>query len=106
MDLTSCFIIHYHGSAAIDQPETMGRGLPAAAAGSGVDDQGGKLKSSWPEMVGKHMVEAAAIIKAERQDVILELHTADDPQPPDFNAHRVCLFLDEDLIVVRTPVVG
>ncbi|XP_066324688.1 protease inhibitor HPI-like [Miscanthus floridulus] len=84
--------------------KAMGRRLPAAAGST--DDDGGKLKSSWPEMVGKHMVEAAAIIKSERQDVILEFHTADDPQPPDFDAHRVCLFLDEDLIVVRTPVVG
>nr|CAZ96218.1 putative proteinase inhibitor I13, potato inhibitor I [Saccharum hybrid cultivar R570] len=81
------------------------RGL-TAAVGSAVDGGVGKLKSSWPEMVGKNMVEAIPIIKSERQDVILELHTADDPQPPDFDAHRVCLFLDDNLIVVRIPVVG
>ena len=80
--------------------------LTAAAVASADDGGGGKLKSSWPEMVGKHMVEAAFIIKSERQDVVLEFHTADDPQPPDFDDHRVCLFLDENLIVVRTPVVG
>jgi hypothetical protein len=83
----------------------MGRGLLPAAAGSS-DDDGGKLKSSWPEMVGKHMVEAAFTIKSERQDVVLEFHTADDSQPPDFDAHRVCIFVDDNLTVVRTPVVG
>lgn len=88
----------------------MGRGglsARSATAAVVVDGGGNKdLKSSWPETVGKHMVEAIAIIKSERQDVILELHTADDPQPPDYNDQRVCLFLDDSLIVVRTPVVG
>lgn len=59
-----------------------------------VDDQ----KASWPEMVGKHFVEAAFVIKSERQDVIVEFHTADEPQPPDFDAHRVCIFANANLI--------
>jgi len=82
--------------------------LPAAAAvgSTVVDGGGGKLKSSWPEMAGKNMVEAIPIIKTERQDVIFKLLHADDLQPPDFDAHRVCLFHDSNLIVVRTPVVG
>ena len=43
---------------------------------------------------------------SQRQDVIFKLLHTSDPQPPDFDDHRVCLFLDENLIVVRTPVVG
>ena len=87
--------------------KNMGRLSLTAAAVASADDGGvGKLKSSWPEMVGKHFVEAAFVIKSERQDVIVEFHTADDPQPPDFDAHRVCVFVDANLIVVRTPVVG
>nr|CAZ96169.1 putative proteinase inhibitor I13, potato inhibitor I [Saccharum hybrid cultivar R570] len=84
----------------------MGRGLLAAVSRSAVDDD---QKSSWPEMVGTHFVEAAFVIKSERPAGrhIVEFHTADDPQPPqDFDAHRICVFVDANLIVVRTPVVG
>jgi hypothetical protein len=71
--------------------KNMGRmSLTAAAVASADDGGGGKLKSSWPEMVGKHMLEAMPIIMSA----------------PDFDDHRVYLFLDENLIVVRTPVVG
>ncbi|RCV05712.1 hypothetical protein SEVIR_1G105100v4 [Setaria viridis] len=83
----------------------MGRGSPAAAAGGSADDDGGG-KSSWPELVGRHVVEAVAVIKSQRQDVFVKFFGAGDAQPPDFDAHRVCLFLDGDLAVVRTPVVG
>jgi len=43
---------------------------------------------------------------SQRQDVIFKLLHAGDPQLPDFDDHRVCLFLDENLIIFRTPVVG
>lgn len=79
------------------------RGSLAAVSSAAVDDD---QKASWPEMVGKHFLEAAFTIKAERQDVIVELHTADDSQPPDFDAHRVCVFVDANLIVFWTPIVG
>jgi hypothetical protein len=83
----------------------MGRVSPAAAAvGGSADGDGGK--SSWPELVGRHPVDAVAVIKSQRDDVLIKLLGAGDAQPPDFDAHRVCLFLDGNLTVVRTPVVG
>jgi len=106
-DLVAASLRFTHCMGAGGPKKNMGRLSLTAAAVASADDGGvGKLKSSWPEMVGKEMVEAIAIIMSQRQDVIFKFLQADDPQPPDFDDHRVCLFLDENLIVVRTPVVG
>lgn len=88
------------------------KGLPpVAAAGSGaVDGTVAAISASrrgrrWSGSRWWRRCSSSSRRSAGRV-TILELHTADDPQPPDFNAHRVCLLLDGNLIVVRTPVVG
>ncbi|PAN03748.1 hypothetical protein PAHAL_1G019000 [Panicum hallii] len=82
----------------------MGRGLslPPPAVG-GADEVN---TSSWPELVGSHLTDAAAVIESQRPDVHIKLFGAADPEPRDFDPHRVCLFVGDNLTVVRMPVVG
>ncbi|TVU33598.1 hypothetical protein EJB05_25423, partial [Eragrostis curvula] len=76
----------------------MGRGLPAVAADA--------AKTSWPELVGQHFVVAVGVIHAEREDVVIKLFGVADHPPGAFDDHRVCLFVDQNGHVARTPVVG
>ncbi|PUZ73819.1 hypothetical protein GQ55_1G017900 [Panicum hallii var. hallii] len=70
----------------------MGRGLslPPPAVG-GADEVN---TSSRPELVGSHLTDTVAVIESQR------------PDPRDFDPHRVCLFVGDNLTVVRMPVVG
>ncbi|RCV05713.1 hypothetical protein SETIT_1G105700v2 [Setaria italica] len=80
------------------------RGFSPAAAVGGAAVQ--INNSMWPELLGKHLTDAVAVIKSDRPDVHIKLFAAADPEPRDFDPHRVCLFVDDSFTVVRMPVVG
>ncbi|TVT97739.1 hypothetical protein EJB05_30667, partial [Eragrostis curvula] len=75
----------------------MARGLPSVSH---------HAKMSWPELVGRSAWAAIVVIKGQRQDVLIKLLGAGDQKPGDFDAHRVCLFIDDEGNVAKTAVVG
>uniref|UniRef100_A0A0D9VBL1 Uncharacterized protein n=1 Tax=Leersia perrieri TaxID=77586 RepID=A0A0D9VBL1_9ORYZ len=65
-----------------------------------------RLKSSWPEVVGWPEFWAALKILNERPDVtVLMFHDGDDLPPPEHDPKRVAIFVNDDIIVSRTPFV-
>ena len=76
----------------------MGRAAPAA-----VNDD---LKTSWPELVGFEMLNAADRINIDRPDVSVAFYMIPTPLPTDYNPNRVVLVGDDRRVVVRTPVIG
>nr|CAB3445398.1 unnamed protein product [Digitaria exilis]CAB3448665.1 unnamed protein product [Digitaria exilis] len=62
--------------------------------------------SMWPGLVGHQLTEVVGVIKSQRPDVHIKLFAATDPEPRDFDPHRVCLFVDDNFAVARMPVVG
>ena len=76
----------------------MGRAAPAA-----VNDD---LKTSWPELVGFEMLNAALRINMDRPDVSVAFYMIPTPLPTDYNPNRVVLVGDDRRVVVRTPVIG
>ncbi|GJM90075.1 hypothetical protein PR202_ga06320 [Eleusine coracana subsp. coracana] len=83
----------------------MGRAIPprAAAAIAGDEDDD---KSSWPEVVGWVMLNAADKINSDRPDVSVAFYMLPTPLPTDYDANRVIIVGDERSVVVRTPVIG
>ena len=78
----------------------MGRAAPAALMN---DDE---LKTSWPELVGFEMLNAADRINIDRPDVSVAFYMIPTPLPTDYNPKRVVLVGDDRSVVVRTPVIG
>ena len=76
----------------------MGRAALAAAT----DD----LKTSWPELVGFEMLNAADRINMDRPDVSVAFYMIPTPLPTDYNPKRVVLVGDDRSVVVMTPVIG
>ena len=76
----------------------MGRAAPAA-----VNDD---LKTSWPELVGFEMLNAALRINMDRPDVSVAFYMIPTPLPTDYDPNCVVLVGDERSVVVRTPVIG
>ena len=76
----------------------MGRAAPAA-----VNDD---LKTSWPELVGFEMLNAALRINMDRPDVSVAFYMIPTPLPTDYNPKRVVLVGDDRSVVVMTPVIG
>ena len=76
----------------------MGRAAPAAATDV--------LKTSWPELVGFEMLNAADRINIDRPDVSVAFYMIPTPLPTDYNPNRVVLVGDDRRVVVRTPVIG
>ncbi|RCV05711.1 hypothetical protein SETIT_1G105500v2 [Setaria italica] len=63
-------------------------------------------KSSWPELVGVLATLAATAIAHDRPDVSVEVLPPGSPIIPDFNPSRVRVFIDNNAIVTKTPVIG
>uniref|UniRef100_A0A0E0JUX3 Uncharacterized protein n=1 Tax=Oryza punctata TaxID=4537 RepID=A0A0E0JUX3_ORYPU len=84
--------------------------MPAAAAGGdprAVAEYRRRLKSSWPEVVGWPEFYAALKIINERPDVTVYMfRDGDDLPAPEHDPNRVAIFVDGDIRVSRTPVVG
>ncbi|KAF8685854.1 hypothetical protein HU200_043766 [Digitaria exilis] len=78
----------------------MGRAMPAG------DDGGDDLKTSWPELVGFEMLNAADRINIDRPDLSVAFYVLPTPLPTDYDANRVILVGDDRSVVVRTPVIG
>ncbi len=87
----------------------MGRDTPAAGGDPQVAaaEQLRRLKSSWPELVGWPEFYAALKIIDERPDVTVYMfRDGDDLPPPEHDPNRIAIFVDGDIRVSRTPVVG
>ncbi|CAO2041247.1 unnamed protein product [Urochloa humidicola] len=78
----------------------MGRAMPAGDGGDG------GLKTSWPELVGFEMLNAADRIIIDRPDVSPAFYMLPTPLPTDYNTKRVILVGDDRSVVVRIPVIG
>ena len=76
----------------------MGRAAPAAATD--------ELKTSWPELVGFELLNAADRINIDRPDVSVAFYMIPTPLPTDYDPNRVVLVGDDRSVVVRTPVIG
>jgi len=63
-------------------------------------------KSSWPELVGVNATLAATAIAHDRPDVAVEVLPPGAPVIPDFNPARVRVFIDNNLLVSKVPVIG
>lgn len=63
-------------------------------------------KSSWPELVGVLATLAANQISRDRPDVAVEVLPPGAPLTPDYNAERVRVFMDNNAVVIKTPVIG
>nr|AKG97545.1 inhibitor protein [Oryza sativa Japonica Group] len=63
-------------------------------------------KSSWPELVGVLATLAATKIGKDRPDVAVEVLPPGAPLTPDFNDKRVRVFMDDNGIVFKIPVIG
>ncbi|CAL4971725.1 unnamed protein product [Urochloa decumbens] len=79
----------------------MGRVMPAGDGGDG-DGQ----KTSWPELVGFEMLNAADRINIDRPDLFPAFYMLPTPLPTDYDPTRVILVGDDRSVVVRTPVIG
>ncbi|CAO2033857.1 unnamed protein product [Urochloa humidicola] len=105
----ACRLQQLHSSyrllQSVRDQKIMGRrGLLTAA---GIGGAAGQINNSmWPDLVGRHLTDAMGVIESERPDVHIKLFAAADPEPRDFDPHRVCLFVDDNFTVVRMPVVG
>ena len=66
------------------------------------------LKTSWPEVVGWSRWNAALRIAYDRQEVGGSLIFLDVGQsrPPDYDATRIVVFVDANLLVALVPVIG
>ncbi|KAF6987236.1 hypothetical protein CFC21_004899 [Triticum aestivum] len=80
----------------------MGRVEPAGAGGGG----DGTGKTSWPEVVGWPVQNAAVRIKGDRPDVLFIIGGTGGQWPPGHNPSRVIILSNEAGVVVKTPVVG
>jgi hypothetical protein len=68
-----------------------------------------KMKMSWPEVVGWHVMPAVSKIHADRPDLEIEVHRNGNRVPLEHNMKRVRVFTTtggHDGIVARMPVVG
>ncbi|KQK19105.1 hypothetical protein BRADI_1g46410v3 [Brachypodium distachyon] len=63
-------------------------------------------KSSWPELVGVMATAAATQIGHDRPDVAVEVLPPGAPLTPDYNDHRVRVFINLSAVVIQTPVIG
>ena len=63
-------------------------------------------KSSWPELVGVNATLAATAIAHDRLDVAVEVLPPGAPVIPDFNPARVRVFIDNNNLVAKVPVIG
>ena len=63
-------------------------------------------KSSWPELVSVQATLAATAIAHDRPDVAVEVLPPGAPIIPDYNPKRVRVFIDNNSIVTKTPVIG
>ncbi|KAK3152030.1 hypothetical protein QOZ80_2BG0153410 [Eleusine coracana subsp. coracana] len=79
--------------------------MPPRAAGAIAGDEDGE-KSSWPEVVGWVMLNAAYKINSDRPDVSVAFYMLPTPLPTDYDANRVIIVGDERSVVARTPVIG
>jgi hypothetical protein len=67
-----------------------------------------RVKMSWPEVVGWHLLTAVSKINADRPDLEIEVHRNGDRVPLGRDQKRVRVFTtrDHDGTVARMPVVG
>ena len=65
------------------------------------DNESPSGKLAWPELVG---VLAAMVITHERPDVAVELLPPGSPVTPDYNTKRVRVYIDNNGIVAKVPV--
>ena len=63
-------------------------------------------KSSWPELVGVNATLAATAIAHDRPDVAVEVLPPGAPLAPGYNPLRVRVFIDNNLLVSKVPVIG
>lgn len=63
-------------------------------------------KSSWPELVGMKGDEAAAVIENENPNVIAIIVKEGAPATSDYKCFRVRVVVDDNGIVVSTPIAG
>ena len=63
-------------------------------------------KSSWPELVGVNATLAATAIAHDRPDVAVEVLPPGAPIIPDYNPLRVRVFVDNNNLVSKVPVIG
>uniref|UniRef100_J3MTD3 Subtilisin inhibitor 1 n=1 Tax=Oryza brachyantha TaxID=4533 RepID=J3MTD3_ORYBR len=63
-------------------------------------------KTSWPELVGVLATLAATQISRDRPDVAVEVLPPGALLTPDVNDKRVRVFIDNNGLVAKTPVVG
>jgi len=63
-------------------------------------------KASWPELVGVNATLAATAIAHDRPDVAVEVLPPGAPVIPDFNPARVRVFIDNNNLVAKVPVIG
>jgi hypothetical protein len=63
-------------------------------------------KSSWPELVGVNATLAATAIAHDRPDVAVEVLPPGSPVIPDYNPKRVRVYIDNNGLVAKVPVIG
>jgi len=67
-------------------------------------------KSSWPELVGVNATLAATAIAHDRPDVAVEVLPPGSPKirpvDPNYNPTRVRVFIDNNNLVAKVPVIG
>jgi hypothetical protein len=63
-------------------------------------------KSSWPELMGVQATLAATAIAHDRPDVAVEVLPPGAPIIPDYNPERVRVFIDDNSLVAKIPVIG
>lgn len=63
-------------------------------------------KSSWPELVGKDGEEAKATIERENPLVTANIVNEGSSVPLDYRCDRVWVWVDDNGIVTRVPIIG
>lgn len=63
-------------------------------------------KTSWPEVLGWPELNAAFRICYDRPEVTVYFFDVGDTRPPGYNPTRVVVFVDANLRVALTPLLG
>ncbi|GFP96815.1 proteinase inhibitor, partial [Phtheirospermum japonicum] len=62
-------------------------------------------KNSWPELVGRNGEEAAKVIKKENRNVNAIVLKEGTPVTKDFRCDRVWVWVNDNGMVVRAPII-
>ena len=87
----------------VEPPPPVGNAPPT---GSGESAPPAGKKSKWPEVLGWPELNGGVQDRYDRPEVTVYFFDVGDTRPPGYNPTRVVVFVDANLRVALTPLLG